>query len=479
MKCAIITALILCCLQIFSQDSASSKPIALPDKYLGQVSQKITDIDGQLTKQSDKYLSSLSKQEEKMRRKLAKLDSSKAAEIFGDTKKVYEQLSQKLNNINGKGSRAFSGEYLPYFDSLSGSLGFLKDAKNIISKSKDIKEQLGSSLQQVKQLQNKLQEAGDIKAYLFQRQEQLKAALANYTNLPGDISKYLGKYQQQVYYYSRQIQEYKAVLNNPDKLLSKVLQTLQSIPQFQKFMGRYSMLAGIFAPVESAAIDNPLLPTRSQVMQMIQQQIGSSGSNAQQLLGQQLQQAQGQLAKLKDKFSEMGISPGGDMAMPSYKANQQKTKTFLKRIEYGANFQSQRANNYFPVTTDFAATAGYKIDDTKTIGIGISGKIGWGEGWKHLKISGQGAGARFFIEWKAKGNFWLTGGAEMNYQRPVENFEVFKNYKAWNKSGLIGISRKYNVSKKMKGNMQVLYDFLHQQHTPPTPAFIWRVGYTF
>ncbi|MCC6287003.1 MAG: hypothetical protein IT249_03895 [Chitinophagaceae bacterium] len=414
-----------------------------------------------------------------MRQKLAKLDSSKAAEIFGDSKKVYEQFSQKLNNIDGKVSKAFSGEYLPYLDSLQGSLGFLKDAKNIISKSKDIKAKLGASLQQVKQLQNKLQEAGDVKAYLLQRQEQLKAALANYTNLAGDFSKYLKKYQQQLFYYSREIQECREILNDPGKLVSKVLQTLQTIPQFQKFMGRYSMLAGIFAPAESASVNNPLLPTRDQVLQLIQQQIGSGGSNAQQLLGQQLQQAQNELSKLKDKFSEMGISPGGDMAMPSYKVNQQKTKTFLRRIEFGGNFQSQKATNYFPVTTDFAATAGYKIDDTKIIGIGISGKIGWGEGWKHIKLSGQGAGARFFIEWKAKGNFWLTGGAEMNYQRPIQSFELFKNYKTWNKSGLIGVSRKYSVSKKLKGNMQILYDFLHQQHTPPTPAFIWRVGYNF
>ncbi|HRN56083.1 MAG TPA: hypothetical protein PLL71_06510, partial [Agriterribacter sp.] len=76
-------------------------------------------------------------------------------------------------------------------------------------------------------------------------------------------------------------------------------------------------------------------------------------------------------------------------------------------------------------------------------------------------------------------------GAEMNYNRRVESLAVFKNYSNWSKSALAGITKKYSISsplkkgKKAEGSMQVLYDFLYKQHVPPTPAFVWRVGYYF
>lgn len=479
---------LLCLIVLFltsnalAQDSVFQQTIELPDKYLNSVNKKINGLDGQLTTQTEKYLHSLSKQEENIRKKLAKLDSSKAAELFGDSKKVYDVLLKKITSANGKVDNAMSGQYIPYLDSLQGSLRFLKDAKNVISKSKDIQQKLGNSLAQVKQLETKLQEAGQVNQYLQERQEQLKGLLNNYSNLPKDISKYFGKYEQQIYYYGRHLTEYKEMLNDPDKLVRKVLSTLTTIPAFQKFMGKYSMLAGVFSPLPepgAAAMVNPALQTRSQVMALVQQRVAAGGPDARQMISQQLQQAQGELAKLKDKFSELGVSPGGDMNMPEFKPNRQKTKSFLKRLEFGSNFQAQKANSYFPVTTDFAGTVGYKINDKSVAGIGLSGRVGWGQGWKHIKVTGQGVGMRLFVDWKVKGNFWLTAGAEMNYNKSVESLEVFKNYSTWSKSALAGVSRKYKIGKKLKGNMQVLYDFLHQYQTPPTPAFVWRVGYNF
>ena len=43
---------------------------------------------------------------------------------------------------------------------------------------------------------------------------------------------------------------------------------------------------------------------------------------------QNLQAAQGQLNQLKDKLNKLGSNGGGDMDMPDFKPNQQKTKTF-------------------------------------------------------------------------------------------------------------------------------------------------------
>ncbi|MCC6286664.1 MAG: apolipoprotein A1/A4/E family protein [Chitinophagaceae bacterium] len=470
---------------LHAQDTTIS-PINLPEKYLSSVDKKMQSLDDQLSQQSAAYLNKLSKQEEKIRKKLAKLDSSKAAEIFGEAKKSYEQLSQKLNAIDGKTKSMLSGEYLPYLDSLQGTLGFLKDAKNVIAKTSDIQQKLSKSLEQVNQLQNKLQKAEEIKAYVSQRQEQLKNLLAQYTDLPRSVSKYFGKYQQQAYYYGQQLKEYKEALNDPDKLLSRVLSTLQTIPAFKKFMSKYSMLAMLFTTPDNYDPTQIVqgLPSRQQVMSLIQNQTGNTNTNSLAMVQQNVGAAQSQVDEIRNRMNELG-SNSKDLTMPDFKPNDMRTKSFLKKLEYGTSFQSQRATNYFPAASNIGVTLGYKISKKSVIGIGISGKVGWGTGWKHIRVSSQGVGLRFYADWKVpaiwgskEGNLWITGGAEMNYQRSVESLEVFKNYTTWTKSALVGLSKKFKAGKKLNGKISVLFDFLYREHIPVSEPFIFRMGYT-
>jgi hypothetical protein len=44
-------------------------------------------------------------------------------------------------------------------------------------------------------------------------------------------------------------------------------------------------------------------------------------------------------------------------------------------------------------------------------------------------------------------------------------------------SGLIGLSKKYNVSKKVDGEMKLPHDFLANQHRPLTQPVVFRLGY--
>ncbi|PVD49293.1 hypothetical protein DC498_25760, partial [Terrimonas sp.] len=332
-RCAVLLLLLvgLCmCRGVVAQDSASHAIIEVPGKYISSIDDKINSLDRQLSRQTDKYLNSLSKQEQKLKKQLAKIDSSKAAEIFGDVKKNYENLSDKLNNATGKFDKLTSGEFMAGLDSLQGSLAFLKDAANIVSKTKDIRQKLGNSLNQANQLQHKLKEAGDIQSYLQSRQQQIRELLSQYTGLPKSVSKYFGRYQQDVFYYSQQIKSYREVLNDPDKLVRKIVSTLQTIPAFSKFFSRYSMLASLFPTPESYGTPQSLagLQTRTDIQQLMQQQLslpttGNTNANPAAYLQQQMQQAQGELSKLKDKLNQLGINGGGssDMVMPDFKPN--------------------------------------------------------------------------------------------------------------------------------------------------------------
>lgn len=504
MRCLLTVVLLhtACCL--YAQSYQSDSIISLSEKQVRGIESKLSNLDESLNKRSRKYLRTLSSREEKLYRQLARIDSSRAAEVFGNINESYEFLSQKIGNATGKFEKLSSGEYLAGLDSLQGSLAFLKDAAHILSRSKDIRAKLGTTLNQANQLQHRLQEAGDIQNYIQQRQAQISELLSGLTNVPGGLTKYFGRYQQEVYYYSRQISEYKEALNNPDKLIRKILSTLQSIPAFSKFFSKYSMLASLFPTPENYGTAQALagLQTRADVMQIIQQQLPVSGTdgtngNPAQYLQQQIQQAQGELTRLRDKLNELGITSGGnsDMVLPDFTPNNQKTKSFLKRIEYGVNFQSQRASDFFPTTTELGLMLGYKLNDKSRVGMGVTGKMGWGKGWSHIKITGEGVGLRTYAEWKAPDLFktgsrfmaslWFTAGVELNYSKPVESLTVFKNYDNWTKSALAGLSKKVGMNspfkkgKKMEGNVQVLYDFLHNRHVPPTPALVWRVGYNF
>jgi hypothetical protein len=503
MRYAIVIALTIYCTSASGQDSASGD-ISLSAASIRSIDRKINGLDDRLIRQTEKYLNSFARQEEKLFKQLEKTESSKTAELFGDAKKTYETLSQKLNSATGKFDRLTTGEYIAGLDSLQVSLAFLKDAANIVSKTKDIRQQLGNTLNQVNQLQNKLQQTAAIQSYLQSRQQQIKEILSQYTGLPESISKHFTKYKQDIFYYSECIKDYKRLLNDPDRLLRKTLSTLQTIPAFSKFFSKYSMLASLFPTPDNYGTPQALagLQTRADVQQLLQQQIGmpaTNGTNANpaQYLQQQLQQAQGELGRLKDKLQQLGNGGSGssDMVMPEYAPNPEKTKSVWKRIQIGTDFSTQRSNQYFPHRMDITVTAAYKLSDKAQAGIGLSSQVGFGKSWKQIKVTGEGFGGRLFAEWKAPDLFntnsrflaslWFTAGAEMNYTRTVESLAVFKNYSNWTKSALAGISKRYSMSsplkkgKKLQGNMQVLYDFLHNQHIPPTPALVWRVGWGF
>jgi hypothetical protein len=190
-----------------------------------------------------------------------------------------------------------------------------------------------------------------------------------------------------------------------------------------------------------------------------------------------MQQAKGQLQQVKNKINKMDQSDD-DGSMPNFRPNHQRVKSFWQRWELGANLQSTRSSYWLPTATQIGLSAGYKLNDRSVIGIGMAGSVGWGKSIKHIIVSYEGIGARSFIEWKLKGTFWMAGGYEINYQPSFTRIEQLNALNKYQQSGLIGISRKYNVGKKMKGNMNLLWDYLSYNQTPRTQPLIFRFGYS-
>ncbi|MEO6915600.1 MAG: hypothetical protein ABI151_08070 [Chitinophagaceae bacterium] len=461
-----------------AQDSTSmlDKVNSAPDKLIGQVDKKARKLNERLVKQTDKYISSLRRHEEELRKKVTAVDSAAANRIFDDAKATYDALQGKMSSVGSKVSR-FSGTYLPHLDSLKTAFNFFGNSSDLLKSKPELEAKLQGAMESMGLLQNRFAEAEEVKRVLTQRQAFLKEQLGKY-----NLSKQLKLYQKQVYYYQQQVTDYKQLLKDPSRLESKALSILSQSSKFKDFFSRNSELAALFRVPGSRTLPEGSLvrlaglQTRESVMKDMLERFGSEGK-IQEVLHAQAHDARAQLNQLKEKVSKMGGN-GSEEPMPDFKPNGQKTKSFLHRLELGTNLQNVKGNGFLPATTDLGLSVGYKINDKSIVGLGGSYRMGWSKDFKHLTVTHQGVGVRSFVDYKLRGSIWLSGGAEMNYRSQFRSFEILDDYSAWQKSALLGVSKRYRVGKKMKGNMQLLYDFLWKNQVLRTQPVIFRFGYT-
>lgn len=481
----ILTLLLYSYISCYGQSDSLQKSL---DHYTGKLNRdlqkKYTGLEKNITKQTGHYLKKLQQQETILYRKIYKTDSTKAKAMLYESQKTYSKLNSQLQSTQNKWKKM--SNYIPGLDSLQTAGKFLaalnKGTKAIspeqLSRFTELSNTIGT-------VQDKMQSVSDIQSALVQRQKELQTLAREFK-----LSTLLKGYDKELYYYHQQINEYKELLHDDQKLEQKALALIRDIPAFKDFMQKNSMLSQLFPAPQNNSSGQALqgLQTRASVGTLIQQRMGMNIGTAsnqltadpQQLMQQQLQQAQGQLNQLKDKLNQLGNNTNGaDITMPTnFKPNTQKTKSFWKRVEYGANIQSVGTNYFLPATTDIALTAGYKLNDKSVIGIGAAYKLGWGKPVKDIHISSEGIGLRSYLDIKLKGSIWMTGGYEQNYMQAFSKIPQLNDYSKWQQSGLIGMTKKLKTGKKTT-NIQVLWDFLSYRQIPKGTPIKFRVGYTF
>jgi hypothetical protein len=495
-----------------SADSLGHSPIQFPSRLLSRIQTRTIQLNQALAAQTGSYLQKMARQERRIQHRLSAVDSAGAARLFAGSEQQYHLLELRMRADTGGKGRSFSGLYPPYLDSLQGAVGFLKQNPQLLQGGGQaqpgtaaVKQlaQLQGAGTQLRAFQAKMGDADQVKAFLQQRKQLIGQYLEQHGLSTGPLSKLYGGMNQQVYYYSQQLREYKEMWNNPDQLTEKALVLLNRFPAFQTFMKNNSMLGGLFHLPGGYGGSHSVsgLQTREQVAALVQAKTGGSGGvdgagsarasggeaggglsagAGMDALQSDLQNAESQLDNYKSKLSSMGAG-NGDMDMPNFKPNDQKTKTFWRRLEYGANFQTTHTNYYFPMVTDFGASMGYKLGHNNVIGLGASYKLGWGNGIRHIAVSNQGVGLRSFLQIGIKGSFSATGGIEYNYTTPFASFQNLKRLQDWTKSGLVGVTKTISLKNRVfkKTSVSLLWDFLSYQQVPQTQPILFRVGYTF
>jgi hypothetical protein len=477
-KTGVLVFMTIGCLRLPAQDSlkvvhAEGKSISVASVHTAE--QKIHSLETRLSRNTEKYLRRLQKTENRIYRKLARKNSLAARNYLAESRVKYEKALQQLTSKPEAAANTLK-EYIPGLDSLNTAFRFLE--KSVPGINPDALKKIGDVSGQLSTLQSSFQSAVNIEQFIRQRQELLREQL----NKLGMVES-LQKFSKEAYYYRQQLNEYKEMLKDPDKIATKAMAIARNSAGFRDFFAKNSQLAQLFpmpGTNSGSGVSLQGLQTRASVQQQLSGTLGVGGGgmvDPQQFMQQQVQQAQTQLNALKDKINKMG-GGSSELEMPDFKPNSQRTQTFLERIEYGLNIQSQRPNGLLPVTSDLALTAGYKLNDKSVIGIGASYKMGWGRNISNINITSQGMSLRSFMDMKIKGSIWISGGFEYNYQQEFARLDQLYDIDAWQRSGLIGISKKYKIGKK-KGNMQLLWDFLSYSQVPRTTPLKFRIGYVF
>lgn len=437
-------------------------------------------VSKRLSRKNEKTLRHMRRETMQLEKALQQHDTLAAQRVRAYREQQYHLLQNRILHAD-----TASGVVLPYhltnLDTTRMAIQFIKKNKQYTDalSSKEL-QQIAAAGQQLNDVQQQLTKADYIQQFCKGQQQFIKQQLPAASHLAGQLQAINKEY----YYYQVQLQEYKALVNDKTKLQQKALEHLRRLPGFNDFVKKNSFLATLFPANGAANTSNPLqgLQSRTGVDQQLTERFGiNNGGTAATLnspLQPHMQDAQGQLNQLKGKFSP-GTKAGSDQAVPvGFTPNSQKTKSFLQRLEYGFNLQSQRSSNLLPSVTDIGVSAGYKLSDKSTVGIGASYKLGWGKPLKDIRFTSEGAGLRSFADVKLKGSFWITGGYELNYLQRFDKVSDIEGLQKWQKSGLLGLTKTYKLGKK-KGNLQLLWDFLNYNQKPQGKALLFRTGYTF
>jgi hypothetical protein len=455
-------------LQSAMAQADSVLPGGLNEKSLEAIIDKYTNLEEKLDRISEKTIREIQKQEEKLLQKIGLKDPEAAKKLMARAQEKYNRLLQRAGSV-GQVNTAAIRNYVPGLDSMQTAFAFLQQSGLPATQL----ALLGSVTDQIKKLQSEWQAAAEIRRFLKERQEELKEQLDRF-----GLGKELKAINKKAYYYQQQLLEFRSTLADPSKIEKKILAVVREQPAFRDFMAKNSQLAQLFAVPGSAGTAD--LPAGLQSRMSVQEQLDGrlpSGTDPQQYFSQAAEKVQEALNSIRDRINQMG-GGNSELIMPQFKPNDQKTKPFWKRLEYGINIQTQGSNQLLPVISDIAVSMGYKINDKSIAGIGVGYKLGFGHSFSHIRISSQGASLRSFVDMKLKGSIWITGGFELNYQQEFARIDQLSQLDVWQKSGLLGLSKKYRIGKK-KGNLQLLWDFLSYNQVPRATPVKFRIGYMF
>jgi hypothetical protein len=154
-----------------------------------------------------------------------------------------------------------------------------------------------------------------------------------------------------------------------------------------------------------------------------------------------------------------------------------KNKPVIERLLPGFTFQFQNRQSFW---LDLNPYIGYKLTHKFWVGVGWNERMPFNFKLNKWDRANHIYGVRSFINFKLKENLYLKVDLEaMNGPIRPHGFKSTEEIvsRKWILTAFAGIKKDFKFSKAMKGNVQMLYNFVNTKDSPYTNQFNIRMGF--
>lgn len=174
--------------------------------------------------------------------------------------------------------------------------------------------------------------------------------------------------------------------------------------------------------------------------------------------------AQANLEKYKKKHA----------VIKNFKNIQKENKSFRERLVLGLDLEMARNNG---ASMDFAPALGYQFTNRFTSYFGYMYRFSFDKSNNSLNWNNPTYGARGTITYTvSKGIFGKLSFEQLRTNVP-RGLILAETSRQWVYGGFIGLGKAYSVTKRIKGNLQMLYNFLHSGESPYSEKYNIRLGF--
>jgi len=454
----------------------------------------------QAEKQQEKLLRKLQKQEKKFARSLKRKDSAAHAK-YQQQQPTFASIRQKNKpdsaTLHGKTANKRNGAV----DSLKNVSKFVENNKkaleekaHVTGEDKGNNAPSGAYNGKLQEQNAKLNYRKHISELVSNRTKALKEINAS---AKGNVKGFKA-IDKNVFYSNAKVSTFKQVMEEPSLAEDKAFEFLQGQEGFDQYLRGDNDMAALNG-MSSSQLEKMGYQTKQQLTQNLQKKFGGNLGGLQESMGKQVEQFNKHTKKLEDirnkankakqakqtarnaKSSARNLRYSAKIDKPTFKVNPMRGKPFSQRIEKQFNWQTNRPTlNGKPAIFQLSAMAGFRHTEKLTYGIGIAPAIGLGSGWNDIHLSFQGIGLRTYTTWELLYGFGLYGGYERMYKQAA--FLDTKEMSAvttkphdqqnYNESLLIGLTKKYRITDKWSGSIQLLCDIWYKDKGLRSPIQI-------
>jgi hypothetical protein len=186
---------------------------------------------------------------------------------------------------------------------------------------------------------------------------------------------------------------------------------------------------------------------------------------------EQFQEAQADIQKLKNKYSEI---PDTRYPKEGTKRNSLEDIPFAKRLYFGGNISLQSTD---PLILSTNLQLGYWINRKWLGGVGITLREQFTAEDSAATVSGDGHGYSLFTRYNIPKGFFVWAESEWQIDKSLFGGEQ-QEKRGWQKAYLLGIGREFKIGFVQMMSM-VMYDFNYQNNDINARPLVFRLGVRF